>query len=214
MDRLSITPPKALSPPTPALLLPVPTATFLYTSSHCCSPDLPTSCQSQRLLLCSCRSGRTGCIHLYILLLLQHDPQHHLSSLLVAAVTCVVDASGELTPTLLLLPSCLLNVPSRCCSLLYKVFSTRVSTRSSTMPFVLPTAQHWSCWSGAEMRKPSPISQRRVPACAVRTDTKVQGLVTPPGPLSPFYLGCKRSGERVCCGTVPKRLVFNFSFLF
>lgn len=135
-DRLSITPPTHL--PCSSLCPWLLSFTCLLVAV---AQMLPTSCQSERLLLRSCRSGRTSCIHLYILLLLQHDPQHHLSSLLVAAITCLVDASGELTSTLLL-PSSLLNVPSCCCLLFYKVFSTRVSTRSSMMPFVLPTAQH------------------------------------------------------------------------
>lgn len=73
---------------------------------------LPASCQSQRLLLCSCWQARSCSTCLSILLgsvLLQYDPQHHPSSLLVTTTTYVIDITGELTPTLLQ-PSCLVSM--------------------------------------------------------------------------------------------------------
>ena len=186
---------------------------------------MPTSCQSQRLLLCNCRRGRTRSPCLYTLLgsiLLQYDPQHHLSSLLVATVTYVIDITGELTSTLLL-PSCLVNVASCCCSLFYKVssdlLSTQVSTRSSTMIFVLCTAQHKSVllvrsrgesWS-EEM--PSHLSEKH-PGLRSEDQGEGAGAGNPSWFPDTLSLGCKRSVEMVCCGTMPERLMSDFCFLF
>jgi len=220
-DWLSITSPKMPSPqhlccssPCPQLL----SFTHLVVAVH---PLLPASCQSWRLLLRSCRRGRTGSTLLYILLgsgLLQYDPQHHPSSLLVATITCVIDLTGELTSTLLL-PSCLVDVASCCCWLFYKVSSdllgASVSTRSSTMTFMLRTVQHKSVlllrsrgesWS-EEMQ--SHLSEKD-PSLRSEDRGKGAGAGHPSWFPATLSLGCKRSVERVFCDTMPESLISDF----
>lgn len=147
-DWLSITSPKISSPwhlhcssPCPRLL----SFTRPVIDVH---QLLLASCQSQGLLLCSCWRSRTCSTRHNVLLgsvLLQCDPQHHLSSPLVTTITYVIGITGELTSTLLLL-LLLVNTASCCCSLFYKVssdlLSTQLSTSSSMITFVLCTAQH------------------------------------------------------------------------
>lgn len=187
-DRLAVRylpkhhpPDTCASPPHAHGHLPLHILSLPYTS--CCQP-----LAKARLLLCSWRRGRTCSTRHYILLgsvLLQHDPQHHLSSLFFTTVTYVTAIAGEQTSTVLL-PSCLVNMASCCCSLLNKassdLLSTQVSTRSSavTVMSVLLVGSRAESWSE-------------------ETQSYLPGAGNPicfPDTLS---LGCKRSVEMVLC---------------
>lgn len=220
-DWLSITSPKISSPWHLHCSFPCPQPLSFTRPAIAIHQLLPTSCQSPRLLLCSCWRSRTCSTRLYVLLgsvLLQYDPQHHFSSPLITTITYVIGITGELTSTLLLL----VNTVSCCCSLFYKVssdlLSTQVSTSSSMITFVLRTAQHklvllirsrgesWSEETQSHLRIMSGFAHWG-PTQRCRGWQPLLG----PDTLS---LGWKRSVEMFCCGTMPKRLIPDFCFLF